>query len=249
MNYIKIYFLNLYSYILFAIYSVVCIPALVLFVALMSLFTGRRGTLKLVRRSIGWWGRGITLIPFPFIRICCEDHSTTNVGGPYIFVCNHRSFSDGFLMAVLPVEGVQVVNIWPFRIPVIGFFARKAGYLNIRMMPSEEFFGNALELLREKVSIIFFPEGTRSGNRNIGNFHGSAFRLALKSKAPVVPLCISGSENIPPKGSLLLRPGTIRIRRLPAITWNEYKEMSVFTFKNRIREMIGRELALMERGV
>jgi len=152
-------------------------------------------------------------------------------------------------MAVLPVEGVQVVNIWPFRIPVIGFFARKAGYLNIRMMPSEEFFGNALELLREKVSIIFFPEGTRSGNRNIGNFHGSAFRLALKSKAPVVPLCISGSENIPPKGSLLLRPGTIRIRRLPAITWNEYKEMSVFTFKNRIREMIGRELALMERGV
>lgn len=82
----------------------------------------------------------------------------------------------------------------------------------------------------------------------MGNFHGSAFRLALKSKAPIVPLCISGSENIPPKGSILLRPGTIRIRRLHAIAWSEYKEWSVYTFKNRVREIIGNELALMEQG-
>lgn len=248
MNYLKIYFLNLYSYILFAIYSAVCIPALTLFVAVMSLIVGHRRSMKLFRRAIAWWSRGILLVPFPFVKVRYENNSGDMTGEPYIFVCNHRSFSDGFLMAVLPVEGVQVVNIWPFRIPVIGFFARFAGYLNIRMMQTEEFFDKALELLGQNVSIIFFPEGTRSASRKIGNFHGSAFRLALKSKAPIVPLCISGSENIPPKGSLLLRPGTIRIRRLRAITWSEYKEWSVYTLKNRVRETISNELALMEQG-
>ncbi|RJR16577.1 MAG: 1-acyl-sn-glycerol-3-phosphate acyltransferase [Nitrospiraceae bacterium] len=249
MDYLKIYSLNLYSYILFAGYSAVCIPALTLFVAFMSLIVGHRRAMRLFRRAIAWWSRGILLVPFPFIKVCYENDSGDTTGEPYIFVCNHRSFSDGFLMAVLPVEGVQVVNIWPFKIPVIGFFARYAGYLNIRMMQSEEFFDRAVQLLGDNVSIIFFPEGTRSGNRKMGNFHSAAFRLALKSKAPIVPLCISGSENIPPKGSLLLRPGTIRVRRLRAITWSEYKEWSVFTLKNRVRELIGTELSLMENRV
>ena len=113
------------------------------------------------------------------------------------------------------------------------------------MMP-EDFNEKAAALLDEGASIIFFPEGTRSGNGAMGPFHGAAFRLALKSKAPIVPLCISGNENIPPKGSLLLRPGTIRVRRLPAILWEDYKDMNVFSLKNRVREIIGKELSLME---
>jgi len=189
------------------------------------------------------------LIPFPFIKICFENYPKSSSVEPYIFVCNHRSASDGFLMSLLPVEGVQVVNIWPFRIPVIGFFASKAGYLNIKMMKSEEFCDKAVELLREKVSIIFFPEGTRSGSKKVGNFHGAAFRLALKSKASIVPLCITGNENTPPKGSLLLRSGTIRIRRLPAMTWSEYKELSVYKLKNKVREIISNELSVMDSGI
>lgn len=248
MHYIKIYFLNFYSYVSFMLFSVICIPLLVVTVAFGALFTNYRKTMKRVRRAIAWWGRGITLIPFPFIKICYENPSNDKTEEPHIYVCNHRSFSDGFLMSVLPIEGVQVVNVWPFRIPVLGFFARAAGYLNVRMMQSEEFFERAAALLSEKVSIIFFPEGTRAESRKMGNFHGSAFRLALKTKAPIVPLCISGSEIIIPKGSLVLRPGTVRMRRLPAITWDEYKDLNVFTLKKRVRSIIGSELALMEQG-
>lgn len=249
MNYFNLYFLNLYFYIFFMIYSAVFIPLLALIVTFLSLFMNQRATMKRFRRAIGWWGRGITLIPFPLVKIYYEDHSKGNTEEPYIFVCNHRAASDGFLMSVLPHEAVQVVNIWPFRIPVLGFFARRAGYLSIRKMQPEVFFEKATELIRGNVSIIFFPEGTRSASRKMGNFHSSAFRLALKSKAPIVPLCISGNENIPPKGSLLLRPGTIRIRRLPAITWTDYKGMTIFSLKNKVREIIGNELSLMENGV
>ncbi|HSQ77560.1 MAG TPA: lysophospholipid acyltransferase family protein [Nitrospirota bacterium] len=205
--------------------------------------------MKRFRRAISWYGKLITAIPYPFIRLRYEDRSKNCPGEPYIFVSNHRSASDAFLMCVLPHECVQIVNIWPFRIPVLGLYARLSGYLNIRSMSHEHFMSEAKELLSNGVSIIFFPEGTRSASRTMGSFHGAAFRLALESKAAVVPLCIAGNEHIPPKGSLLLRPGTIRVRRLPAIVWDDYKDLNAFAFKNRVWHIIDNELSVMESGV
>ena len=206
--------------------------------------------MKRFRRCISWYGRVMTSVPFPFIRLRYEDCSGGRADrGGYIFVCNHRAASDAFLMCVLPHEAVQVVNTWPFHIPVIGRFAKMAGYLNIKMIASELFYERAGTLLAEGVSIIFFPEGTRSGSREVGAFHGAAFRLALRSKAPIVPLCIAGNENIPPKGSFLFRPGTVRVRRLPAVLWEEYSHFSVFALKNRVRAVIDSELSSMESRV
>ena len=244
-----LFMLNLYVYAFVLLISAVAIPALTLFVAFTRLFLSHRGTMKRFRRAISWYGKLITAIPYPFIRLRYEDRSKNGPGEPYIFVSNHRSASDAFLMCVLPHECVQIVNIWPFRIPVLGLYARLSGYLNIRSMSHEQFMSVAKELLSNGVSIIFFPEGTRSASRTMGSFHGAAFRLALESKAAVVPLCIAGNEHIPPKGSLLLRPGTIRVRRLPAIAWDDYKDLNAFTFKNRVWHIIENELSVMESGV
>ena len=246
---VNLHLLNLYCYTLFLLFSAVGIPALTAFVAVTRLFQSHRGTMKRFRRAISWYGKLVTAIPFPFIRLNYEDHSgNRREEGPFIFVSNHRSASDAFLMCVLPHECVQIVNVWPFRIPVLGLYARFSGYLNIRKMSHEEFMTRGIRLLKDGVSIIFFPEGTRSASRTMGSFHGAAFRLALESHASVVPLCISGNENIPPKGSLMLRPGTIRVRRLPAITWDEYKDLSPYAFKNRVWHIIDAELTRMEGG-
>ncbi len=246
---LKRYLLNLYFYTFFIVLSAVLIPSLTVFVAVSRPFSSHRRTMKRFRRAISWYGRIITAIPYPFIRLRYEDHARDVRGGPFIFVSNHRAASDAFLMCVLPHECVQIVNIWPFRIPVLGLYARFSGYLNIRMMSHEQFMEKATKLLSEEVSIIFFPEGTRSADRKMGSFHGAAFRLALETKAAVVPLCITGNENIPPKGSLLLRPGAIRVRRLPAITWEEYKDLNAFAFKNRVWHIIDHELSVMESGI
>ncbi|HUJ19846.1 MAG TPA: lysophospholipid acyltransferase family protein [Nitrospirota bacterium] len=243
---LKLHLLNLYFYTLFLLLSAIGIPALTLFVAVTRLFQSHRQTMKRFRRAISLYGRLITAIPYPFIRLQFEDYSGNGPGEPYIFVSNHRSASDAFLMCVLPHECIQIVNVWPFRIPVLGLYAKFSGYLNIRLMSPGQFTEKATRLLNEGVSIIFFPEGTRSASLKMGSFHGAAFRLALASKASVVPLCISGNENIPPKGSLLMRPGTIRVRRLPAIPWDEYKDLNAFAFKNRVWRIIDRELAAME---
>lgn len=249
MKHFKLFWLNLQFYVFFILFSMVSIPILTVLITFLSLFMSQRLTMKRFRRAISWYGRGITLIPFPLIKILYEDHSKINHQEPFIFVCNHRAASDPFLMSVLPHEAIQVVNIWPFRIPVLGPYAKLAGYLNIKEMPPELFFEKALKLLRENVSIIFFPEGTRSTTRKMGNFHGSAFRLALQAKVPIVPLCISGNENTPPKGSLFMRPGSVRVRRLTAFPWKDYKDLNVFSLKNKVREIISKELSLMENGI
>lgn len=243
----KLLLLNLYFYSAFILLSATVIPLLTLYVGCANLvFPSHRRTMKRFRRAISWYGKVIIASPYPFVKVRYEHCNWDGPGEPYIFVCNHRSASDAYLMGILPHELVQIVNVWPFRIPVLGAYAKLAGYLNIRMMPHEQFRERATHLLKDGVSIIFFPEGTRSINRKMGSFHGSAFRLALESKASIVPLCISGSENIPPKGSPLLRPGIITIRRLPAIAWDEYKDLTAFALKNRVWKIMDQELSSME---
>jgi 1-acyl-sn-glycerol-3-phosphate acyltransferase len=72
------------------------------------------------------------------------------------------------------------------------------------------------------------------------------FRLALATRVPIVPLAISGNERMPPRGTIRLYPGVVRIHRLPALTWDDYKDLSPFQLKNRVRDRIAAELVRME---
>ena len=199
----------------------------------------------LIRRTITHYGAAVIRSGWPLVRVqfvdCAPDDQP-----PFVFVANHRSTSDAFLMAFLPGECVQVLNIWTSRMPLVNYLSRTAGYLRVRELPFEEFMEKGARLLAEGVSVIVFPEGTRSGSRKLGPFHGAAFRLAQRAGANICPLAISGSENIPLRGSLVMHPGRIVVTKLPAITPEKHKEMSAFTLKMRVRETIHRHLEAQE---
>jgi len=243
---IQTIWLNLSFYILFFSVAAVLIPILIVIGAVLAPFCSWRRTLKRIRALIRVYGITMIHLGWPFIRIRTEyvEHPPDAC----IYICNHRATSDGFLMGMLKCEGVQVVNIWPFKIPVLGFFARLGGYISIREMPAEEFMQRGSKLLSEGVSIIAFPEGTRSGGRRMGAFHGALFRLALQTEAPIVPLCLSGTENKPTKGSVILHPGLIRMRFMPPITAEFYREMTPFKLKNHVHNCMVRELEKMEQA-
>src|SRR5271154_5761369 len=67
----------------------------------------RRRTLWLIRRTISHYGAAIVKCGWPWVRVKYVDLGEDDVG-PFVFVANHRSFSDGFLMSQLPFECVQV---------------------------------------------------------------------------------------------------------------------------------------------
>ena len=237
--------LNLMFYVLFFIVVVALVPVLALIGLVKAPFLSHRQNMKSLRMLIRIYGRSMLYLGWPFIRVRVEKEA----GDPpkaCIYVSNHRATSDGFLMGMLDCEGVQVVNLWPFKVPVLGFFAQRAGYLSIREIPIEEFMCRSSELISQGVSVISFPEGTRSGSLRMGPFHSALFRLALQTGAPIVPLCISGSENKPQKGSAVMHPGLIRMRLLAPITEETYRDMSPFKLKNRVRDRIAAELKKME---
>lgn len=244
---LEILCLNTAFYSLLLLYTLACVVLVGLPLVVLVRFVPRRSRMKCYRRAISWYGYGvIKVLPFPWVRVRYEDREKQRRSGPCIFVCNHRSASDPFLMACLPFECVQVVNTWPFRLPLFGLAARWAGYPSINEMPFADFLEGAAALVRDGVSVIGFPEGTRSGSRAMGSFHGAMFRLALDTRAPIVPVCISGNERIPPRGSIRLEPGVITIRKLPAMPWEDYRHLAPFDLKQRVRAMISAELRDIE---
>ena len=247
---LKMVWLNATFYPLLVIYTAVAVPALSLMVAGYATFVPHRRALRLFRQAIRWYGWGIVrVLPLPFLRVRYEDFSNSGDDGhgPFVVVCNHRSSSDPFLMGCLNLpEFVQVANSWPLRLPVWGIMARGAGYLCVNDMPAERFFEQAGALLRDGVSLVAFPEGTRARGRDIGPFHGTVFRLALQERAAIVPVCLAGSERTPARGTLRLCPGRVTVRRLPALRWETFRDISPFQLKTHVRDLMGRELAGME---
>ncbi len=237
--------LNISFYTLFLAGSLVVIPTLTLVMVVQAPFMSHRAAMCRFRQYIKVYGRIVIGFARPLVKVDYEAEADTKPS-PCIYICNHRSASDPFLMAFLPNEFVQVVNTWPFRLPVLGRFARWAGYLSIREMPAEAFFKRGGELIGQGISLVVFPEGTRSASRKMGPFHGAAFRLAQQCRTPLVPVCLTGNESIPRKGSLKLSPGRIRIRQLRALQPEAFEGMSPFALKKRVHGIIAEETARME---
>ena len=248
MRILKIACLNFFFYTFFIMFSLVAFVNLGSLIIFLALFLPKRTIFKFLRQAIRWYEAVIIrILPFPFIRLDYKNFGKNDPPGPYLFVCNHRAASDPFFMAVFPYEIVQVVNIWPFRLPALGIIAKIAGYLSVREMPYAEFADKTAKLINEGVSIAAFPEGTRSRDKSVGQFHSAIFRTALATHAAIVPVCITGNENVPPIGSGFLRPGLVKIHRLPALTWNEYGTFSAFKLKNYCRDMIAQEVLIMDQ--
>lgn len=249
INEIKTILLNIifYPFFIFLLPAVFFIFSF--FIILIRLFSTQRQALHWLRYVVTWCSKfTIKILPAGLIKIIYTDYGDIKHPKGVIYVCNHRSASDAFLVGCLPGELVQVVNIWPFRIPILGVVARWAGYLSIREMPFKEFLKYGQKLIKEKVSIVAFPEGTRSKGKAMGHFHGSVFRLAIKTQCPIVPVCIYGNENIPVRGSILLKPGQVKIDKLSAIKWKEYSKLTPFVLKNKVRDTINKHLMARENS-
>ena len=158
----------LYAFVFYPLlvaYTSAAVPLLAFIVAAGAPFAPHRENMRRFRRMIAWYGYGVICgLARPIIRIVYESPARSPRTAK-IFVSNHVSSSDPFLVALLPEATVQVVNLWPFKLPVWGIFARWAGYLNIRAMSAEAFQEAASRLLAEGISIVAFPEGTRAGER------------------------------------------------------------------------------------
>jgi 1-acyl-sn-glycerol-3-phosphate acyltransferase len=130
---------------------------------------------------------------------------------PYVVVANHSSFTDVFLLATLPWEMKFLSKKSIFRIPLLGWQMSVAGDVPI-VRGDKGSARQAIRQLRERLdrrlSVLFFPEGTRSAGGTLGEFREGAFRLAIEAGVDVLPLAIMGAAGTLPKHSFVFQPAT-----------------------------------------
>jgi 1-acyl-sn-glycerol-3-phosphate acyltransferase len=139
------------------------------------------------------------------------------VEGSQIVVANHESWFDVLALAArLPVEYRFVAKKELGRVPLWGPAWKACGHISIdredRQSAIESLQRAGRQIREESVTIVMFPEGTRSPTGELRPFKKGAFVLAIQAGAPVVPVGISGSRRVMPKGRWRVRAGTIRVR-------------------------------------
>jgi 1-acyl-sn-glycerol-3-phosphate acyltransferase len=136
---------------------------------------------------------------------------------PRVLVANHESWFDVFaLCAVIPSAYRFVGKKELEKIPLLGPAWVGSGHLAIDRSDRN----SAVDILREAsarmhetgLTIIMFPEGTRSEDQELKKFKKGSFVLAIQAQCPVVPVGIEGSGRIMPKGSFRVNSGTIKVR-------------------------------------
>ena len=222
----------------------VCI-ALIPYLFILLLPKSTRGHLmRYMTLGLGWTAVNIGMRPFVKVRYFDEAGNKDFSG---IYVCNHRSASDAFLMSLLGKEAVQVVNGWPMRLPFFGFNARMSEYIDSTKIEVGDYPAVVRELIAKGVSVIAFPEGTRSESPLMNSFHSGIFHLAIELKVPVYPICISGNEYFPDRKFRFHRSRAIFVKRLPPIMPEQYLAFpSAYVFKKRVHDIIQSESLNMD---
>ncbi|MFN7135813.1 MAG: lysophospholipid acyltransferase family protein [Myxococcales bacterium] len=140
-------------------------------------------------------------------------HGLENVPaeGQCVLVCNHQSHFDALMLFAHIHKHMRfVAKSDLFKIPIFGQAMRLAGNLRVDRSGSEkdrETLRKAADAVRERVSIVFFAEGTRSEGGELLPFKKGAAMLAIQAGVPVVPVAVAGTYDILPKHTLRIRGG------------------------------------------
>lgn len=140
-----------------------------------------------------------------------------------MFVANHRSYYDiPLLLAGLDQPYGLLAKEELAKIPLLNRWMKLLGcvfVLRDDMRAAIEALNEATAVVEQGKSFIIFPEGTRYKGEEggIGEFKGGAFRIAVKTGAPVVPVAITGARALFENRGNRCTPGTVHIRVLPPI--------------------------------
>jgi 1-acyl-sn-glycerol-3-phosphate acyltransferase len=175
------------------------------------------------RYFVGLWFRrlGVTMSAVnPYWKFRRAGIQVPDPRRPYVVVSNHESFADILLICHLPFEMKWLSKVEILKIPFIGWMMRMAGDIPVKrgFGPSAvEAMERCRTSLKNRVSVIFFPEGTRSPDGRMLPFKDGAFRLALEMGMPILPLAVAGTGTALPKHDWRFNRARAIVEVLPPI--------------------------------
>ena len=241
--------MNLFLGLIMLIWTVTGTALLPIFMLYFKLVKGQSAQCT-TRWGIWMYGHVWQFFTGFFVQFDAFEHAGNEFLEPGIIVVNHRSFFDTYCMNMLPVWDVCfAVRDWPFKIPVYSFFMGVARYLNIEKFSWQKSLRIAQETLDRKGFILFFPEGHRSRDKQLTRYYSGAFKMAVETGAPIIPVCVTGTEELLPPSRHYKKPARIRMKALAPVFPEKFPgETGHLEMKKAVKQMMARELAVMDNN-
>ena len=166
----------------------------------------------------------------------------------YVFVSNHQSQLDILVLyrLLFPYRWVSKASV--FQLPFIGWnMALNNGDIKLKRGDKDSIkamMAACEVLLRQNVSIFFFPEGTRSKDGYLGKFKPGAFILAKNTGVDIQPIVISHTNKILPKYSLTFQGNTeMTVKVLDTIPFSRFRDLTPEKIADMTRTLIASHVA------
>jgi 1-acyl-sn-glycerol-3-phosphate acyltransferase len=198
---------KVWVFLVFTVFMIILLPGIVL-----PFFFGQR--FGRVGYAFLWlWSWIFSMLTF--IRYQYYGRENFKKGKSYIYVSNHTSFLD--------IPGIRMIIPGQFRplakkelkkIPVFGWIAQAATIIVDRSSPEsrKKSIDRLKKALKDGISILIFAEGTQNRTKELLQpFHDGAFRIAVDTQQPILPMVVIGAGKLMPPGTINLKPGNIKI--------------------------------------
>ena len=167
-----------------------------------------------------------TVLALNRVKLNVTGAENVNARRPAVFLFNHHNNFDIFMVAALVRENWTAVGKMELEgNPLIGTLGK---LLDVAFIDRADTAAAVAALkpvedaARKGLSILIAPEGTRTDTGTVGPFRKGAFRIAMATGLPVVPVVIRNSEAVASRNATSLNPGTVDVAVLPPIDVSDW---------------------------
>lgn len=231
-------------FVLYGLYQYIIVwpimVVLTLFTAVFTMIFVPFRNAEFVHRVQQFWSRSFYRLMF--LPVTVEGLEHIQPGQSYVFVSNHQSMFDVWLIyGWLPVIFKWLMKAELRKVPFVGIACKAAGHIFVdRKNPKAamESMENIKKQLKDGVCTVIFPEGTRTKDGQVGRFKRGAFQIALDLKLPIIPISLSGCYDVLPKGKPFVyrRPVRMYVGEPIDITQFENNNDAIDFVRNKVIE-------------
>ena len=226
ISYIKAFFISIHC-IIVAVVTIIVSPF------------DRKG--RITHYLSKYFGGGILLIAG--VKVETEGLEKLNASDNYIFISNHLSYFDiPILMKAIPNNVRFIYKDSLTKIPILGWGMYLGKYIPINrdnVREAMKSLKKAAERIQNGISVVIFPEGTRSMDGTPGEFKRGMFVMADEAKVPLVPTTIIGSNSIMPRGKFEIKSGNVKVVFSEPIEYRKDKNLLEEIRKEIVDSLIG----------
>ncbi len=171
-----------------------------------------------------------------------KNKAPSSLNQPYIYMFNHSSMFDQFMIGAYISHYITAVAAFEiFKYPIFGYIIKKYGIIPIERQNIKKAISSltlAEKSLKNGISFLISPEGTRSETGKLLDFKKGPFHLAKNTKTTIIPIGLLGAFSAKKKKDWRLSPGRLFIKFGEPITYKEFKDMSIEELSGFVKKKI-----------